>query len=324
MYLKRMSNSNPNEQLFEALWAVLSSDGCIHRIYAKHNQVTGKRIIEHNGSRVVEERRVVDTGSKHELILRRMPGCKGSSGRTSVDSEIATVIIASCHMGTAYRYDLQVESMPYSVWNESVHQRARILAFDVSRAWGTYFSHRAFLSYAPACQAIFTVGDMQSVDHNALSEQNRTYVVTRELRNAQPTFPMDDRVGTVTCFSLSPKDLFATRSGDVNASKISEEHMENIVVDFELHADPNKDEYLLTAVRPENSNIDDKGSTANAAKTSFLSIRTFSALVDFIPELTQPFVIEFGVPKSMSSSSKGEGNIKLKRRSSWFRRSKRK
>ena len=179
---------------------------------------------------------------------------------------------------------------------------------------------------------------MKSVHQNALSEPTEKYGITRELRDAQPTFPMDDRVGTVTQFSLSASDFFVTRSGDVNVSKVADENKEDLVVEFELHADPMKDEFLLTAVRSETSGIHDKESAVNssgdhhhAAKMSFLSIQNFSSLVDFIPELTQPFVIECGVPKRMSSSmpaingsSKIEDNAKPKRKSSWFRLSKRK
>ena len=50
---------------------MLSSDGCIHRVHVQHNQITGHRIVEHNGVRIVDERILCDIGSRHELPLLR-------------------------------------------------------------------------------------------------------------------------------------------------------------------------------------------------------------------------------------------------------------
>lgn len=352
------------ERPFKIFWAVLSSDGCIHRVHVQHNQITGHRIVEHNGVRIVDERILCDIGSRHELpllrhgrrtSLRRSPSLETAAAHKP--TEIATVVIASCRMGTAYRYDLQVDNTPFAEWNASLHRRSRFVAFDISSAWADQRplnGRQAFLTYTPGHQRIFTGGSLMCLSEEGEPTPKLTtvprsdmYGMVRELANAAPEFPMDERSGTIHNFTLASRDVFFEHLHD-DASHDAElaEPKPDYVTAFELHADLVTEAFSLTAVALHGSNTDaspgpaniSSGSagSSNAARVSFRCILEFDALLDIVPELAHPFVIERGKPLPRQQNSAGskvgrtppakkkQQTKKNAAASSWLRRSKRK
>ena len=327
------------ERPFEIYWAALSSNGQIHRIYLKHNQVTGRRVVEHNGNRIADERLLCDVGSRHEIPLLLEGGARKAV------TEIATVIIASCHMGTAYRYNLKVNNTPHAEWNTYAHKTARVVAFDISTLWRhpDRPHELAFLTYTPDHQKIFTGGSLRHQSSETEDDQppplpkvrREMYGATWELANALPNFPMDERSGTIHNFTLARGDVFLGRPVEPST-----------IADFELHADLVAEAFSLTAVRhPQGRDAADTGSLGGASKscedpsgqntttTSFPCIVRFQDLQAIVPELTEPFVIKSDKSLRTSSASlpranpKGDDGAERKQaRSSspWFWRSKRK
>jgi hypothetical protein len=348
---------------FEVFWAVLSSDGCLHRVYVQHNQITGHRVVAHNGVRVADERILCDIGSRHELpLLRGSPPRGGRGGRRSpphrsAAAEVATVVIASCRMGTAYRYDLQVDNMPHAEWNASVHKRARVVAFDISSAWPAErpCSDRAhaFLTYTPSHQRIFTGGSFMLCDPEAALRlpavsRHELYGITRELVDAVPDFPMDERSGTIHTFTLARRDVICAQLQGGVGAKVSDEELvaaePSVATAFELHADLVTEAFSLTAaVAEQGVNVDAAGASKSendTTRASFPCVLGFDALLAMVPELAQPFVLERGKPLRTRSDddvdqvacNKTTGGAQVKKKSgaaaasssssssSWFRR----